>query len=187
MTDQPQWMTEIFSMNMAYRPRSRPNFAGDLQHDVRDSMLEGRAETLAIWTGLAANHYLAAAHLLAIKDDPVADSLEVFPHFDLHSLQVAHDHMAAHWRQRWMPEFLSATYPYVGDTPDYPRCHYRRSIAGCLYGFRLWLQLTTDKDARHHPVVIRRLCLVLVQQNTTTGYLAEMDLFETLRARYPVT
>lgn len=184
MPHHPDWICEIFSMNMAYRPRSLPNFRGDLQHDLRDAMHDARPDTLAQWAGWAADHYLAAARLLDVRDDPVADSLEVFRHFDLRSLQVAHDHMAAHWRFRFLPDLLKA--PVPGQPSPDTGGHFRASIAGCLYAFRLWLKRMVDFDAKRDPVVIRRLCLVLVQQNTLQGHLAEIDLHEALRTRYPL-
>ncbi len=43
-----------------------------------------------------------------------------------------------------------------------------------------------DDVAKCDPLVIRLICLVLVQQNTAQGYMAEIDLFDALRERYPV-
>ncbi len=111
----PAWMAEVFASNMAYRAKSKPNFAGDLQHDVRDAMLGARVETLEMWTGWVARKYLFAARMLGLRDDPIADSLAAFDEFDVWSLAVAHDLLAAWWRYRYMAEFLGARGFYIDE------------------------------------------------------------------------
>lgn len=131
----PPWIEAVFASNMAYRPRSRPMFPRDLHHDIRDHMHDTRAETLALWTGWAADRYLAAVRLLGLRDDPVADSLETFVHFDLRSLFVAHDHMAAHWRHQWLPRHLSGQTPKDLDIPGYT-ADLRGCLTNCMAVFR---------------------------------------------------
>lgn len=179
-------------MNMAYRPRSRPAFAGDLRHDIRDAMYDGRAETLSIWVGLAADRYMAACHVPGVRDDPVADSLETFDSFDLATLRVAHDHMAAYWRCHGLEVFLNAPQPVSEGLVQFAglggpgRWAMRWSMSSILAAFRWWLKEVTEAAAVKDPVLVRQLCLVLVQQNTAAGYGAEIDLFDALRARYRV-
>lgn len=185
MTRYPPWMAELFAANMAYRPRSRPNFPGDLHHDIRDHILQARAETLSMWTGWAVDRYLAACRMLDIRDDPLADSLETFNSFDLSSLSVAHDHMAAHWRHSFLSRHLSQPGPLVLVLPTATEHDLRNSPGACLSAFRHWLWLVTNEDARHATTIIRRLCLVLAWQNTSQGVVAEMDLYDTLRHSYP--
>ena len=179
-------MAEVFASNMAYRPRSRPNFKGDLHHDIRDHMLDCRNDTLSMWTGKAVDRYLAACRLLDIRDDPVADSLETFNAFDPATLTVAHDYLAAHWRYVHLPDHLSDRMPVFPDIPGASDQGIRNSLGVCLCAFRHWLTLMVEFDATHAPVVLRRLCLVLVQQNTEQGIMAEIDLFDTLRQHYPL-
>lgn len=186
MPEYPRWMAEVFASHMAYRPRSRPNFVGDIHHDVRDHMLDSRADTLAMWTGRAVEEYLAASRQLGISDDPVADSLEVFDTFDLNSLSVAHDYMAAYWRSVCLPTQLSDKAPLFPIMPGVSNGGIRNSLGVCLCAFRHWLCGTVRHDAIHAPIVIRRLCLVLVQSNTSQGILAEIDRFDTLREHYPI-
>lgn len=190
--DRPPWMAEVFASNMAYRPRSRPNFPCDHRHDVRDALYANRAETLSLWSGRVVAKYLAAARMLDLRDDPVADSLETFKTFDLATMQLAHDVMAAHWRCRIMEPFLQAKNELVGmSDPFHPflpkrKCIMRQSVTALLAAFRWWLCQRVEHWALDCPVIIRRFCLVLVQQNTAQGIMAEFDLVEALRERYSV-
>lgn len=184
--DEP-WIREVFASNMAYRARSRPWFPGDLQHDLRDHMHATHEETLSLWAGWVADKYLAAAEMAGLRDDPVADSLLTFDKFDARTLLVAHHHMAAHWRLNWMPRFLSGETPARLDTiPGASDSCLRGCPRSCTAVFRNWLRINVDYQALRVPLVIRRFCLVLVQQNTAPGIMAEIDLMESLRLHYPV-
>ncbi len=186
VAEYPDWMREVFASNMVYRPKSAPMFTGDLHHDIRDAFYAARGETVAMWAGWAADKYLMSCRTLGIRDDPVADSLEAFVEFDLRTMQVAHDQMAAHWRHVWLPLMLDGTSPKdVSAIPGVGDWAHRGSMSTCLAVFRNWLRINIDFAADRDPVVIRLLCLVLVQQNTAQGYMAEIDLFDALRARYP--
>lgn len=192
MSRYPEWIEEVFASNMAYQPRSRPNFPTDRHHDVRDAMLAARGDTVAMWTGQAAEEYLAACRMLAIRDDPIADSLETFNTFDLASFAVAHDVMAAHWRHRHLPEFLANPDLDISELARFDPEWFERyrgfhlCPSAILVAFRCWLVKQTVRAARNDPTVIRLICLVLVQQNTASGFMAEIDLVQTLRARYPI-
>lgn len=168
------------------QPPQQAEFPGDDRHDIRDHMLDRRAETLSIWTGWVADRYLAAARMLGRRDDPVADSLLTFDSFDLATLSVAHDYMAANWRYQWLPRHLSGETPDNPDTIEGYAFSTRCCRTNCLAVFRNWLRISVDYDAQHAPEVIRAICLVLVQQNTASGYIAEIDLFDTLRKHYPL-
>lgn len=84
--------------NIACIPRTRPNFAGDLQHDLRDFQLGQRAATLALVIGEVADIYLRAAAAMGLTDDPIADCLRAEERFDLRAFRVTHDFLAAQWR-----------------------------------------------------------------------------------------
>lgn len=186
MKEHPQWIKDVFASNMAYRMRSAPNFAGDYQHDLRDAMLDHRAGTLAAWAGSAANSYLAATRLLDIRDDPIADSLETFRTFDMACLQLAHDYLAAYWRCHHLAAFRTDKAPFIDVFDDRYSYGFRFQLGTILHGFRSWLMIESGGWARKAPFLIRRICLVLVQQNTASGIMAEIDLMDSLRARYPM-
>lgn len=168
------------SANMAYSARSPQNFRGDLQHDVRDFMLDNRAGTTAVLAGEAARAYLAAAHLLDRHGDPVADCLREDPLFDLRTLWVAHDLLAAHWRACFLPRFLALD-PSVRRQLEGERfCSYRL----LLRAFVGWIGAEQALWCVQAPLIVRTICLILVQQNVSAGIMAEVDLFDLLHRRY---
>lgn len=170
----------LASPHMAYTPRSKPNFQGDIQHDVRDFLLDHRAVTLGMITGRCVDAYLRVAALVAAKDDPLADCLVESVQFDMRTLQIAHDHLAAFWRCQNFP---------IRRASPAPRVNGERALVtpqDCLNGFRTWLRQECAWWAAENHIVIRLFCLVLVQQNTAQGYLAEITLFERLCAIYPL-
>ncbi len=169
--------------HMAYMPRSLPNFPGDLQHDLRDFLQDHRNDTIALWSGLAAQTYINAAILLGIPDDPVADCLMADDRLNPAYLSVAHDMMAAYFRRHVMPAVL--------DGPDTfilrgKRGAVKWSYQGLLMAFQNWLMAETADLAVTRPRVVRLICLIIVQQNSSAGRNAQIDLFEALRENYPV-
>jgi hypothetical protein len=170
------------SANMAYSPRSPQNFRNDLHHDVRDFILDNRAGTTAALAEAAARAYLSAAHLLGRPDDPVADCLQNEPRFDLRTLWVAHDMLAAHWRSRYLPLFISVDPSIRRYLLWWNFCSYK----AVLNGFQDWIVAELALWCVHDPLIVRTVCLILVQQNVSAGIVAEMDLFDLLSRRYPV-
>lgn len=169
--------------HMPYVPRSQMNFAGDIQHDLRDVFCDQRAETVALWAGEAAHAYLGAARLLGQRDDPVADCLAAEDRFDVWTLQVAHDRLAAYWRATRLAEALADPGKCALNTP---RAVPRSSYHALLVTWRAWLIGETRAWARTRPGNIRLICLILVQQNVTRGRVAEMDLYDAIKAQYPL-
>lgn len=169
---------------MCYRPRSKPSFKGDIQHDLRDWMLDEYAETMSLWAGQVADHYILAARTLGMEADPVADCLMSEVRFDARTLWVAHGYMAAFWRRVRLPVELADRDPWaeVGG-----QIVLRRSYRGLLLLYRDWIRYQTDLWPKHFPRLLRRFALVLVQQNTVGGIEAEMDLFDELRLIYSMS
>jgi hypothetical protein len=167
--------------NMAYLPKTAMNFAGDLQHDLRDHQAQRRDQTIAIWASDIAQAYAEAAAVLGISDDPIAICLEQDDKIDARTLSIAHDHMAAHWRQTALAAAL--THP---QTEGHDRRYDLACYGALLQEFRLWLTTTSRSGAPHRSRYIRLFCLVLVQQNTRQGILAEIDLYRFLAQIFPI-
>ncbi len=188
--DRPPWMAEIFAANMAYRPKSKPNFADDRRHDVHDIMLAARGDTIPFWAGAAGRRYLQAARLLDRMDDPIADSLQAIGQFDSRPLALAHDYLAAYWRAVALDAFLARKGLFI-DASDtcLPLLPKGKSVLRCSYSailaaFRHFLSMMVDYDSEVAPKLVRQICLVMVRQNSSQGVAAAIDLLELVRTRY---
>ncbi len=167
--------------NMAYTPRSKPAFRTDLQHDIRDDLLDNRLATLTLWSDVATGAYLAAAGLLDIRDDPVAICLAADDVYDARTLWLAHDRMAAHWRQAHLPSRL-APGPIDLDGESGKLVTY----AGMRACFRRWLLGETRVWCVARPQLVRLMCLAMVGDHTRSGQKSEADLYFNLCDLYPV-
>lgn len=155
-----------------YEPRTPPSFAGDDWHELRDIQLDHAAELLSRMAGRCAESYLRAAVVLDRENDAVAQSLRAEKTFDLRTLRVALAHMAAFWRHGdSLPDpmlpGLSDPYRWLDQWADW-------AMSECT----LWII--------DNPRLIRLFCLVLVQQNTADGIIAEWNLWDALKEHYPV-
>jgi hypothetical protein len=168
-----------------YAPKSRPNFPGDLQHDLRDHLYACRLDTLAEWVGEASHIYLRAAGILRRrKTDPLAVALDMDHRFDARTLWVAHDHMAAHWRAACLPKVMQSPGKMLWGPS---RLANPLNSYGCLTAiFRDWLRLQTTHWADRHPDVLELFLLAVVGEHTRTGQSVEAELFFTLAWTYPV-
>ncbi|MFN3825797.1 MAG: hypothetical protein ACK4RN_17660 [Pseudorhodobacter sp.] len=169
---------------MAYVPRSKPNFAGDLQHDFRDFQYERRAETLSLLIGEVTGIYLRACTVLGMEDDPIADCLRADDHFDLRAFQVVHDFLAAWWRKHHLGFAMNPddSRPPPEGRKWIPLTSYR-ALLDCFHR-RLLGEVAIW--ALHEPRIIRQFCLVQVKDGSPGGIMAEIDLFDSLRHRYPL-
>jgi hypothetical protein len=168
-----------------YAPRSRPAFPGDIQHDLRDHLLDQRPPTLADWVGEASALYLRAARILRCQDrDALAVSLAADPRFDARTLFVAHDHMVAHWRHAHLPQLMSRRGKAVWG-PD----QLVNTVNG--YGeltalFRYSLRQITRAWADHRTDILHLFLLAVTGEHTRTGRRVEAELYYTLGDLYPV-
>lgn len=169
--------------NMAYLPRSRPNFPGDIQHDFRDFMLDNRLDTLAEWQGKAAEVWLCTARLTDRIGDPISVCLAEDAIFDARTLWIAHDHMAAHWRAAHMQEAMTGREKITG--PE-DRPLYCRSYAGLLFRFRRYLRRQIDVWSAIKPDLLHLFLLAVTAEHTKSGRIVEMELHIVLADLYPV-
>lgn len=157
---------------MTYEPITRPLFAGDDWHELRDWLYGERAIACSRIAGLVFDFYRRAAIVLDRTDDAVLESLTAVKHFDLRTLGVAHAHLAAYWRRQ--------------------NGHVDPTIPGLLSHSRLvdefedWVIGEASLWIVDNPRLVRLFALVLVQQNTASGIAAEMDLWDELKAFYPI-
>lgn len=173
------------SPNMAYVPRSRPAFPGDLQHDFRDFQLDHRRDTLAQWSGRAAGHYLRAAALLGVAGtDPIADCLQAEDRLDARTLWVAHDRMAAVWRRSALPGVLSGNLTML--ETDSGRGVISSSPAGLMVLFRRWLEVETDSWARYRPPLLRLFLRAMLGEHSRSGQALEAELYFALAHLHPL-
>ncbi len=170
--------------HMAYVPRTRPAFPGDLQHDFRDYMLDQRLGTLADWHGEAADCYLRAARLTGVAHtDPIAVCLAEDDVFDARTIWVAHDHMAAHWRATCLEAVKGGREGYlVGPDLEF----YCQSYAGLLFLFRAFLRRQVALWATAFPEILWLFCRAVTGEHTMTGQETEAALGLELYALYPV-
>ncbi|MDP3959445.1 MAG: hypothetical protein Q8Q26_05140 [Pseudorhodobacter sp.] len=153
-----------------YSSRSRPWFAGDDWHELRDAQNDESNETVSRIAGLVADFYRRAAIVMGDREDSILDSLQVTRLFDVRTLGVAHAHLAAYWR--FTNGHVNPTLPHIV-TFD----HMVRDWQEWVWGMSaLWII--------DNPLLVRLFCLVLVQQNTADGIVAEMDLWDELRRFY---
>lgn len=155
-----------------YEARTVPSFPGDDWHELRDLQSDYAAHVLSRMAGRCAEFYLRSAVVLDREDDAVAQCLRAESKFDLRTLYVAHAHMAAFWRHGDnLPDLmlpgLSDLYRFQDQWADW-------AMSECT----LWIV--------DNPRLIRLFCLVLVQQNTADGIVAECDLWDALKDHYPV-
>ncbi len=171
------------ALNMAYRPRSRPNFAIDTQHDLRDVMQDRRLDTIAGWSGAVCAAYLEATVILGIANDPIALCLTDDALVDARTLWVAHDHMAAHWRSAFLTVILGSKPAFVGHDDD---SWLNISYTGLLFAYRQFLLSELALWRTDAPILIRLFCKAIVGEHTPSGRLDEAALFDALRLRYPI-
>ena len=170
---------------MAYAPRTRPAFPGDIQHDLRDHLADQRLSTLADWVGEATRHYIRAADILRRRHvDTLAIALDADERLDARTLCVAHDHMAAHWRAEYLPQVIAGR-GRLKWGPAEP-CNFVNSYADLRAIFRQWLRLQTGIRADHMPDVLELFLLAIMGEHTRTGRHVEAELFFTLARIYPV-
>jgi hypothetical protein len=135
------------------------------QHDVYN-------EALAIIVGYCDMSYRMAVAMTQSKADAIADCLNAGFQTDHRTLQNAHDHLAAYWRQsnhHVQPDFgLEGT------------------LAGLCKSWLEWLRITIRDWAFSSPALARAVCLVIVQQNVSQGYDAEEALQVLLKQQYPL-
>lgn len=165
-------------------PRSPPVFPGDRQHDLRDHLLACRLDTIGRWVGRAAGIYLRAAGILRLRHrDALAITLDADPRFDARTLVVAHDHMAAHWRARYLPEAMTGG-PLQVLLDDRPCL--RHSYRGLRLRFQHWLLSEVDRWSDQRPDVLHLFLLASVMEHTRTGRSVEAEFYYTLVALCPV-
>lgn len=170
---------------MRYNPRSAMAFRGDIQHDLRDFMLDRRLATLSDWVGEAANLYLRAARILRVHDrDALAISLAADHRFDARTLFVAHDHMAAHWRANRLPKVMAGR----GKMWWGPKklMNHLDSYGELMAIFRDWIRCNVQAWSDHRQDVLELFLLAVVGDHTRTGQAVEAELFHTLGKLYPV-
>ena len=174
-----------FSASMAYVPKTRPSFARDLQHDLRDHLLSLRLETIALWAGEASRLYLRAADILRRrKIDSLAIALDMDDRFDARTLWVAHDHMAAHWRAECLPQVMQTAGKMLwGPTR---LVNMLNSYGELTAIFRSWLLMQANHWADHRPDVLELFLLARVGDHTRTGQAVEAELYFTLAWAFPV-
>lgn len=169
---------------MAYVPKSPPVFTGDIQHDFRDHMLAKRVDTLSDWVGEASHVYLRAADILRCRQtDALAVSLDSDDQFDARTLWVAHDHMAAHWRNGQMREVMKRDGLMWGPGKLFSMVN---SYAELLALFRQWLCSQVTAWADRKPDLLELFLLAVVGEHTRTGQSVEAELFFALVRLYPV-
>jgi hypothetical protein len=182
------WGWPEYALNMTYSPKSRPNFAGDTQHDFRDYQYQVWQPTVASIVGLACQKYLIAARMLGRLDDPIADCLAADDLFDAQSFWVFYAHLAAFWRKTVLPKRLQwdvirfNVYTGYPKNRDFP-CP---SYAGLQDSFQNYALAFVDAWALHRPEYIQQICSIVAREHSVTGYLQEIDLFDMLRRDFPL-
>lgn len=167
-------MSPLASTDPDTPPQTPEHFPGDCWHELRDAQMDDRWEDLAEMVGQVTAMYRRAAIVMGRETDPVAEALAAGPYFDGRSLIVVHAHLAAWWR-------LS-------------QGHVHRPLPGIialdplLKDWRKWLRSEVVLWILDRPRLVRLAAIVvarsLVQRVATIE--AEMDLWEGLRAEYPL-
>jgi hypothetical protein len=116
--------------------------------------------------------YRRSAIVLGKEDDAVLESLRAEPNFDLRTLGVAHAHLAAFWRMQ--NGHVNPSLPGILDLDKQ------------LHEYHDWVVTEATLWIIDNPLLIRLFALVLVQQNTAPGIMAEIDLLDELKVYYPL-
>lgn len=161
-------------MYAPYEPRSRPCFRGDDWHELRDAQYVDRSDDLAGMAGTVHDMYQRACVVVGREDDAVAQSLRAGPFFDPQSLAPAHAHLAAVWRLR--NGHVHPSLPGVVDM--YP----------LVRDWQRWLSSEVILWIIDRPLLVRQAAIVVTRSliQRTSTIVAEMDLLDTLRDRYPL-
>lgn len=172
---------------MAYLPRSPRVFPADIQHDFRDYMYDVRLATLADWVGEGTRLYLRAADILRRRRvDPIAIALDMDEVFDARTIFVAHDHLAAFWRNGQMHEVMAGGYrKYWGRPPDELYCN-NRSPGELIAIFRQWLRWQTNDWADRKPDLLELFLLAILGEHTRTGQAVSAEFYFTVATLYQV-
>ncbi|MCA0271654.1 MAG: hypothetical protein LCH69_06260 [Proteobacteria bacterium] len=155
-----------------YEPRTLPSFPGDDWHELRDLQMHNPWDALSRMAGLCADFYLRAAKVLDRDDDAAAQCLRDEKNFDFRTLYVTYAHMAAYWR--YSGHLPDPMLPGMSDLDRLRQQWHDWAIAECT----LW--------CLDNPRLVRLFCLVLVQQNTADGIVAEWNLWDEIKEHYPL-
>ncbi|MFV0512142.1 MAG: hypothetical protein ACK5MY_00690 [Jhaorihella sp.] len=112
-----------------------------------------------------------AAILLDCPDHPLADSLAAITVHDARTLYVFHEHLAGYYNYRILEG----------------HCRQRDGwIAGYVSSWQLWVYNQSRAWPQQRADLTRAIAMILVQQNTKQGVMAEIELLALARAHYPV-
>lgn len=156
---------------MSYEPVTRPVFPGDDWHELRDYLYDRKADVMSRVVGRVTDMYQRAAVVMGREDDAVAQSLRADKLFDLRTMYVTHGHLAAYWRckQGHVNPTLPGTFDFEPE--------YRDWNEWVMHEATLWII--------DNPRLVRLFCLALVNEHRN-GLVAEMDLWDELKAYYPL-
>ncbi len=170
--------------NMAYTPRSRIFFHGDLQHDFRDYQHDNRYPLIEKLVGEANIAYLCAAAILGAQDDPIAECLRDEARFYGVNFISMHDHLAAFWRKMILPASLAKTH-LEESFPD-GKTRATQSYAALHLNFANWLMAQVKIWATYSPHLIRQICLVQVRSLGKPKAEGETQLLVYVLQDYPI-
>ncbi len=153
--------------------RTRPAFDGDDWSELRDAQAAVMRQDIAVIGGTCMQAYHLAARITDIKNDVIHQQISGDIALDHRALGVAQAHLAAHWRLIHghtcprLPEVI----PYDQEIRDW----------------QSWLDREVRRWFHGAPQLVRLVCRAMAFQNTHTGILAEMDLWDALKEVYPLT
>jgi hypothetical protein len=153
---------------------TRPMFAGDDWHELRDALHECDTSALALYEilGMVCHHYLRAAQVTGTQDDPVARSLRAERHFPRYKVAFAHHHLAAFWRIE--KGFLS------------PRLEGMTDLRQLVRDFRDWATREAMLWFLDAPLILNRFARVLANEQPSRVLTLELDLADILSEFYPL-
>ena len=151
-----------------------PKFDGDDWLELQRAQHDIYGEALWILNSRCMRGYKSSVAMTHSFDDPIYDTLKEMPaRIDHRTLQNAHDHLAAAWRKE--NRFVQ------------PDLLIQQTMAELAGEWLIWLREEVDLWLGQDPLLVRLVCLVLVQQNVKGGYKAEEELLVALRHHYPLS
>ncbi len=144
-------------------------FDGDNDKDLQSQQHDCYGEALRIIAHGSAQGYRNATLICDVEDSiSKEDRKKLSDGFDHRTLQMAHDHLAAYWR--WHSNRRD---PYLDGMEP---CGISNWLSWLRREVELWPTLS--------PSIVRNVAVILMNQNTDTGYKAEDELLEALKGHY---
>lgn len=148
------------------------SFDGDDWVELQWAQHDRYGEALAIIALGATNAYASALRITGKLPEPLPDFLQPGFRFDHRTLQVHHDHLAAHWRQEF--GHIHPVLPPLGNVDE------------LADDWLAWLRDQVRQWANYRPHLTRGVVRILENQKSNKIGECEDALLAELRDVYPV-